>query len=41
MKVRDMFLERGVFSVNNGRDIRFWEDRWLGNCTLQQRFPSL
>jgi hypothetical protein len=41
MKVRDMFLERGVFSVNNGRDIRFWEDRWLGNCTLLQRFPSL
>jgi hypothetical protein len=41
MKVRDMFLERGVFSVNNGRDIRFWEDRWLGNFTLQQRFPSL
>jgi hypothetical protein len=41
MKVRDMFLERGVFTVNNGRDIRFWEDRWLGNFTLQQRFPSL
>jgi len=41
MKAKDQFMNLGVFHVNNGKDIRFWEDRWLGNFTLQQRFPSL
>ncbi|KAL5648045.1 hypothetical protein ACJX0J_042400 [Zea mays] len=34
IRKKDMFLERGVFSVNNGRDIRFWEDR----CPLNVSF---
>ena len=41
MKVKDQFLELGSFQLNNGHNIRFWEDRWIGNFTLQQRYPSL
>jgi hypothetical protein len=41
MKVRDTFLENGRFIVNDGKEIRFWEDKWLGNFTLKQRFPAL
>jgi hypothetical protein len=41
MNVRDTFLENGRFIVNDGKEIRFWEDKWLGNFTLKQRFPAL
>jgi len=41
MKVKDKFLRFGSFKVNTGLNTRFWEDKWLGNFKLQQRFPSL
>jgi len=41
MKVKDQFLNFGVFHVNNGQSVRFWEDKWLGNFTLQHRYPRL
>jgi hypothetical protein len=41
MKVKEKFLQLGVFTVNNGRNVRFWQDKWLGNFTLQDRYPSL
>jgi hypothetical protein len=41
MKVKDCFLNLGQLQLNNGSNIRFWEDRWLGNYTLHQQYPSL
>jgi hypothetical protein len=41
MKVKDIFFANGIFRVNNGQDTRFWEDKWLGDFSLQHRFPSL
>ena len=34
-------FELWCFHVNVGQGVRFWEDRWLGNFTLQYRYPSL
>jgi hypothetical protein len=41
MKVKDSFFSLGRFNLNNGMHIQFWEDKWLGNFTLQHHFPSL
>jgi hypothetical protein len=41
MNVKEPFLDLGHFQLNNGGNIHFWEDRWLGNFTLCQQFPSL
>jgi hypothetical protein len=41
MNVKESFLSLGHFHLNNGENIRFWEDRWLGNHTLKKQFPSL
>jgi hypothetical protein len=41
MKVRESFLSLGHLRLNNGENIRFWEDKWLENFTLQQQYPSL
>ncbi|KAJ9678923.1 hypothetical protein PVL29_020968 [Vitis rotundifolia] len=30
-----------VFSVGNGRRVKFWNDNWCGNFTLSNLFPSL
>jgi hypothetical protein len=40
-KVKESFLHLGQFHLGNGQDVRFWEDKWLGNFTLKERFPSL
>jgi hypothetical protein len=35
MKVKESFLSLGHFTINNGENIRFWEDnKRLGNTTL-------
>jgi hypothetical protein len=41
MRVKESFLKLGHFKLNNGENIRFWEDKWIENATLQQQFPSL
>ena len=41
MKVKELFLSQGKFVAKSGSNVRFWEDKWLGDFTLQQRFPSL
>jgi hypothetical protein len=41
MRVKDSFLSLGHFKLNDGRNIWFWKDRWLGNFTLQHQYPSL
>jgi hypothetical protein len=39
--VNEKFLKLGTFIAKNGENVRFWEDRWLENFTLQNRFTSL
>jgi hypothetical protein len=34
MRVKDLFLSLGHFKLNDGSNLLFWEDRWLGNFTL-------
>jgi hypothetical protein len=41
VKVKDEFLKLGHFCLNNGCNIRFWEDKWLGNYPLKELYPSL
>jgi hypothetical protein len=41
LKVKDTFLNLGGFQLNNGHNIRLWEDKWMGNFTLKQLYPSL
>jgi hypothetical protein len=41
MKVKDLFLGFGTFQLNNGTNIRFWEDIWMGNRALKEQFPHL
>jgi hypothetical protein len=35
MNVKESFLSLGHFQLNNGENIWFWEDKWLGNLTLK------
>jgi hypothetical protein len=39
MKVKDSFLSLGHMKLNNGENIHFWEDRWLGNFSVQHQYP--
>jgi hypothetical protein len=41
MKAKETVLRHGSFHLNNGKQIRFWEDRWLGNQSFQHQYPSL
>ena len=35
------FTDSCVGELGDGRDIRFWEDRWVDNTRLRDRFPRL
>ena len=41
MATKKYFLPYGSFSIKDGSEIRFWEDRWLGTATLQEQYPAL
>jgi hypothetical protein len=41
MAPKKIFLRLGSFSIKDGLGILFWEDRWLGNYTLQEQYPTL
>jgi hypothetical protein len=41
MKVKECFLNLGQLQLNHGSNIRFWKDRWMGDYTLHQQYPSL
>jgi hypothetical protein len=41
MDIKDKFLSRGRFLVHNGEQIRFWENVWLGNQKLKDRYSCL
>ena len=41
MKAKSSFLNMGYWIINNGEQVRFWEDKWLGNSSLKDKYPSL
>jgi hypothetical protein len=41
MKAKEIFLSHGTFRLNNGKQIWFWEDRWLGNISFHHQYPAL
>ena len=41
MKVKQTFLNYGSFQLNDGNQIGFWDDKWLGNRTVREQYPAL
>jgi hypothetical protein len=41
MKVKKKFLSFRYFQLNNGSQIRFWDDKWIGNHAFKDQYPSL
>jgi hypothetical protein len=41
MKAKETFLRYGSFRLNNEKQIRYWEDKWLGNYSFKDQYPSL
>jgi len=41
MATKKHFFRFGSFSIKDGSEIRFWEDKWLGGATLREQFPAL
>jgi hypothetical protein len=39
--MKKFFFTYGSFSIKDGSEIRFWEDKWLGNATLRKQYPAL
>jgi hypothetical protein len=31
----------GIYTINDGSQIRFWEDTWLDNAPLREQYPAL
>jgi len=38
---KDNFEDNYIWEVGNGREIRLWEDKWVGNTTLKVKFLRL
>jgi hypothetical protein len=36
MATKKFFFDLGSFSIKDGSEVRFWEDKWLDNATLQE-----
>jgi hypothetical protein len=41
MAMKKHFFGHGTFSIKVGSEVRFWEDKWLGNATLQEQYPTM
>jgi hypothetical protein len=41
MAAKPNFFRFGHFSIKDGSQIRFWEDKWLGNTSLREQYPVL
>jgi hypothetical protein len=41
MEVKDLILETGRFKVEDGTQSRFWEDLWIGNESLMEKYACL
>jgi hypothetical protein len=35
------FFLYGSFSIKDGPEIHFWEDKWLSKATLRKQYPAL
>jgi hypothetical protein len=40
MNIKDEFLSLGSFKLQDGKQIRFWEDKWLGAHALRDEYPN-
>ncbi|WVZ97139.1 hypothetical protein U9M48_042694 [Paspalum notatum var. saurae] len=41
MKIKPIFLNGEVYKVNNGSQVRFCEDKWLGNIPSNEQYQVL
>jgi hypothetical protein len=41
MATKNKFFCLGKFSIKDGSEIRFWEDKWLDTTTLREQYPAL
>jgi hypothetical protein len=41
MAIKKFFFGLGSFSIKDGSEVRFWEDKWLGNASLREQYPAL
>jgi hypothetical protein len=41
MATKKLFFGYGTFSIKDGSEVRFWEDKWLGATTLREQYPAL
>jgi hypothetical protein len=41
MTIKKHFFQYEYFSIKDGSEIRFWEDKWLGSTTLREQYPTL
>jgi hypothetical protein len=41
MNVKEDFLSMGNFNLHDGKQIRFWEDSWLGTTPLRLQYLNL
>jgi hypothetical protein len=39
--MKKFFFRHGSFSIRDGSEVRFWEDKWLGNASLREHYPAL
>jgi hypothetical protein len=39
--MKKFFFGYGIFSIKDGSEVRFWEDKWLGGTTLREQYPTL
>jgi hypothetical protein len=35
------FFSHRKFSIKDGSEVRFWEDKWLGTTTFREQYPAL
>ena len=41
MNVKIQFLSFGNFRLQDGKQVRFWQDKWLGMSTLKEQYTNL
>jgi hypothetical protein len=41
LKVKYDFLRFVSFIIKDGSQVKFWEDKWLGNESLMNQYPGL
>jgi hypothetical protein len=41
MATKKHFFGHGKFSIKDGSEVRFWEDKWLSATTLREQYPAL